>query len=150
MNVAVKNEMAPPKAMVVAPKGAPVRLKGATLKGKSGVKRPSDKELALAKAVEQSKKFSLALPSILASGQGVAGASSSPEPDVPTSSVPAREDDGRVELISMLGLASSAESSSLSSNSLVLGFAGALRSNLDAMTSIAIRASRRASLASTR
>jgi hypothetical protein len=103
MNVAVKNEMAPPKAMVVAPKGAPVRLKGATLKGKSGVKRPSDKELALAKAVEQSKKFSLALPSILASGQGVAGASSSPEPDVPTSSVPAREDDGRVELIFYAG-----------------------------------------------
>jgi hypothetical protein len=55
--------------------------KAAALKGKSRVKRPLNKELALAKAVKQSKKFSLALPSIPALGQGAMGASSSWEPD---------------------------------------------------------------------
>jgi hypothetical protein len=65
----------------------------------------------------------------------------SQEPDAPASSALAPDRDSRVELISMLGLASSAvsqESSFSSSDSSVLRSAGAPQSNPDAMTSVAM------------
>jgi hypothetical protein len=47
------------------------------LRGKSGVKRPLDRELALGKPVKHSKKFSLPSSSIPTSNPSTAGASSS-------------------------------------------------------------------------
>jgi hypothetical protein len=106
------------KKRIVPPMAVAAVLRAVALKGNSGVKRHSDRELSLVKVVKQSKQFLLALSSIPASALSVARASSSWEPNAPAAAAPAPDDDPRVELISLLGLTSSAGSQeSLSSDS---------------------------------
>jgi hypothetical protein len=112
---AMPNSSETPTAAAVASKAAAVGQNGALemakvvpLKVKSGVKRPSDTELSLAKTVKESKMFSLASSSILVSTQRA---------DIPSSLTPRSDDDDRVELILMMGVVSLASSSSSSSSS---------------------------------
>jgi hypothetical protein len=83
------------KVAAVGQNGALGMAKVVPLKVKSGVKRPSDLELSLAKTVKESKKFSLASSSIPASTQRA---------DIPSSPTPGSDDDDRVELILMMGV----------------------------------------------
>jgi hypothetical protein len=96
------------KAAAAGQKGATGTTKVMTLKVKSGVKRPADMEISLAKDVKESKMFSLASTSVPALTRGA---------DAPSSPPPESGDDDRIELISMLGVVSTSSSSSSSSSS---------------------------------
>jgi hypothetical protein len=74
--------------------------------GKSSVKRHSDMELALAKAVKKSKWFSPASSTVPTSVPGCCRGVIIPRPSAPAATPTAPGADPRVELISMLGLVS--------------------------------------------
>jgi hypothetical protein len=79
-------------------------------RAKSGLKRPFDAELALAKPVKKTQKFALAPSSVPVSGSGGTGASSSRAPAAHAMKASLPGTAPRVSMISMLGVPSSSES----------------------------------------
>jgi hypothetical protein len=139
MKVAAKKRTVLLKPAAVALKKTAIPPKATTSKGKYGVKRPSDTELALAKAVKKSNKISLAPSSVPSSALGAAGASSSRGPGAPVATTLALDADPQVDLISMLGLVSSSESQESSSgDSLSSQFEGAPQSTANPTISSAM------------
>jgi hypothetical protein len=79
-------------------------------KGKTGVKRPSDTELALAKPMKKTRKFALGSSVVPSLGLGGAAASSSRAPTATAKKAAVPGKGLRINLVSMLGAAVPRES----------------------------------------